>query len=186
MDNFEQVLAAAADLSRVLAASPGAKLIVTSRAPLRIAAEHELALGPLATEPAVALFLRRARAVDPRLQLEPGDEERIAQICARLDGLPLAIELAAARIKVLSPAEILDRLTRRLDLLASGPRDAPERQQTLRAAIGWSYDLLDEPGAAPVLPARRVRRRLHAGGRRSRLRPRRAGRHRRARRPLAC
>ena len=139
------MLAAAADLSRVLAASPGAKLIVTSRAPLRIAAEHELALGPLETEPAVALFLRRARAVDPRLALEPGDEARIEQICTRLDGLPLAIELAAARIKVLSPAEILDRLTRRLDLLSSGPRDAPERQQTLRAAIGWSYDLLDEP-----------------------------------------
>jgi predicted ATPase len=93
----------------------------------------------------VALFLRRARAVDPRLQLEPGDEERIAQICTRLDGLPLAIELAAARIKVLSVTEILDRLGRRLDLLSSGPRDAPERQQTLRAAIGWSYDLLDEP-----------------------------------------
>jgi predicted ATPase/DNA-binding SARP family transcriptional activator len=145
VDNFEQVLAAAADLSSVLAASPGAKLIVTSRAPLRLAAEHELALGPLGTEPAVALFLRRARAVDPRLQLEPGDEDRIAQICARLDGLPLAIELAAARIKVLSPTEILDRLTRRLDLLSSGPRDAPRRQQTLRAAIGWSYDLLDEP-----------------------------------------
>ena len=145
VDNFEQVLAAAADLSSVLAASPGAKLIVTSRAPLRIAAEHELALGPLETEPAVALFLRRARAVDPRLALEPGDEGRIEQICTRLDGLPLAIELAAARIKVLSPAEILDRLTRRLDLLSSGPRDAPERQQTLRAAIGWSYDLLDPP-----------------------------------------
>ena len=145
VDNFEQLLAAAPDLSSVLAASPGVKLIVTSRAPLRIASEHELALGPLASGPAVALFLRRARAVDTRLQLEPGDEERIAQICVRLDGLPLAIELAAARIKVLSPAEILDRLTRRLDLLSSGPRDAPQRQQTLRAAIGWSYDLLDEP-----------------------------------------
>ena len=93
----------------------------------------------------LALFLRRAKAVDPRLELEAGDDERIAEICTRLDGLPLAIELAAARIKVLSVAEILDRLTRRLDLLSSGPRDAPERQQTLRAAIGWSYDLLDAP-----------------------------------------
>ncbi len=143
IDNFEQLLDAAGELNPLL--SSGTKLIVTSRAPLRIAAEHELALGPLAAEPAAALFERRARAVDPRLELEPGDEQRIAEICSRLDGLPLAIELAAARIKVLSPAEILDRLTRRLDLLSSGPRDAPERQQTLRAAIGWSYDLLDEP-----------------------------------------
>src|SRR5919206_584941 len=103
----------------------------------------ELAPGPLAAEPAVALFLRRARAVDPRLALGNGDEPLIARICDRLDGLPLAIELAAARIKVLSPGEILDRLSRRLDLLSSGPRDAPVRQQTLRAAIGWSYDLLD-------------------------------------------
>jgi predicted ATPase len=91
----------------------------------------------------VALFERRARAVDPRLALEPGDDEHIERICARLDGLPLAIELAAARIKVLSPAEILHRLSRRLDLLSSGPRDAPVRQQTLRAAMAWSYDLLE-------------------------------------------
>ncbi|HEX6022160.1 MAG TPA: BTAD domain-containing putative transcriptional regulator [Solirubrobacter sp.] len=145
VDNFEQVLAAAPDLGAVLDASPDAKLIVTSRAPLHVSAEHELALGPLEREPAAALFLRRARAVNPRLQLEPGDEERIAEICARLDGLPLAIELAAARIKVLTPAQILDRLSRRLDLLSTGSRDAPQRQRTLRAAIGWSYDLLDAP-----------------------------------------
>ncbi len=143
VDNFEQLLDAAGELSVLLNASPRSKLVVTSRAPLRLAAEHELALGPLAAEPAAALFLRRARAVDPRLQLSNGDEPLIARICDRLDGLPLAIELAAARIKVLSPAEILDRLSRRLDLLSAGPRDAPQRQQTLRAAIGWSYDLLD-------------------------------------------
>ena len=107
IDNFEQLLDAAGELNPLL--SSGTKVIVTSRAPLRIAAEHELALGPLAAEPAAALFERRARAVDPRLELEPGDEQRIAEICARLDGLPLAIELAAARIKVLSPAENLDR-----------------------------------------------------------------------------
>ena len=140
VDNFEQVLDAAPDLSRVLAASPEAKIVVTSRAPLRIAAEHELALTPLARGPAVALFLRRARAVDSRLA---PDEAVVAQICARLDGLPLAIELAAARAKILSPAAMLQRLERRLDLLSSGPRDAPPRQQTLRGAIGWSYDLLD-------------------------------------------
>jgi predicted ATPase len=123
--------------------------VVTSRAAQRVQGEHELAMPPLAAEPSAELFVRRARARDPRLQLLPGDEERIRQICARLDGLPLAIELAAARMKVLKPAAILERLGRRLDLLNSGPRDAPVRQQTLRAAIGWSYDLLD-PDAQSV------------------------------------
>ncbi|WP_084286341.1 BTAD domain-containing putative transcriptional regulator [Solirubrobacter soli] len=143
IDNFEQLLDAAPELSRLLAASPQSKLVVTSRAALRIQGEHELGMPPLAAEPSAELFVRRARALDPRLALLPGDEERIRQICARLDGLPLAIELAAARMKVLKPAAILERLGRRLDLLSSGPRDAPARQQTLRAAIGWSYDLLD-------------------------------------------
>ena len=141
VDNFEQLLDAAPALNAILHASPRSKLVVTSRAPLRLAAEHELALGPLAAEPAVALFERRARAVNPRLRDDATGV--IEEICRRLDGLPLAIELAAARIKVLSPQDILDRLSRRLDLLSSGPRDAPRRQQTLRAAIGWSYDLLD-------------------------------------------
>jgi len=143
IDNFEQLLDAAPELGRLLAASPQSKLVVTSRAALRIHGEHELAMPPLAAEPAAELFVRRARALDRRLALAPGDEARIEQICARLDGLPLAIELAAARMKVLKPAAILERLGRRLDLLSSGPRDAPVRQQTLRAAIGWSYDLLD-------------------------------------------
>ena len=146
IDNFEQILAAANEVGALLAAHPDAKVVVTSRAPLRLAAEHELALGPLDAAPAAALFLRRARAVDPRLALEGGDEQRIEQICARLDGLPLAIELAAAGSKILSPASILERLGHRLDLLNTGPRDVPARQQTLRGAIGWSYDLLDEPG----------------------------------------
>jgi predicted ATPase/DNA-binding SARP family transcriptional activator len=143
VDNFEQLLDGAGHVADFLALAPRSKLIVTSRAPLHLAAEHELALPPLASRPAVALFQRRARAVDPRLELSERDEPVIAEIAGRLDGLPLAIELAAARIKVLTPAEILDRLSRRLDLLSSGPRDAPRRQQTLRAAIGWSYDLLD-------------------------------------------
>ncbi|MDA0168259.1 tetratricopeptide repeat protein [Solirubrobacter taibaiensis] len=141
VDNFEQLLDAAPALNAILHASPRSKLVVTSRAPLHLAAEHELALGPLAAEPAVALFERRARAVNPRLRDDATGV--IEEICRRLDGLPLAIELAAARIKVLSPQDILDRLSRRLDLLSSGPRDAPQRQQTLRAAIGWSYDLLE-------------------------------------------
>ena len=143
LDNFEQLLDAAGDLARLLAASPRSKVVVTSRAALRIGSEHEFAIPPLPAKPSSELFRRRARALNPRLQLQPGDDGRIEQICARLDGLPLAIELAAARTKVLSPAAILERLGKRLDLLSAGSRDAPRRQQTLRAAIGWSYDLLD-------------------------------------------
>ena len=149
IDNFEQLLDAAPEISRLLADSPRSKLIVTSRAALRIAEEYEFALPPLDAAPSAELFLRRARALDARLELAAGDERRIEQICARLDGLPLAIELAAARTKVLTPAAILDRLGHRLDLLSAGPRDAPARQQTLRAAIGWSYDLLD-PSARTI------------------------------------
>ncbi len=112
------------------------------------AGEHELAVPPLPAAASAELFVGRARALDPRLQLSAEDREAVERICARLDGLPLAIELAAARTKVLSPTAILSRLARRLDLLSAGPRDAPARQQTLRAAIGWSYDLLDPPARA--------------------------------------
>jgi predicted ATPase len=143
IDNFEHLLAAAADLAALLAASPGTKLVVTSRAALRLAGEHELAVPPLPAAASADLFVGRARALDPRLALSAEDRECVERICERLDGLPLAIELAAARTKVLSPPAILSRLERRLDLLSAGPRDAPARQQTLRAAIGWSYDLLD-------------------------------------------
>ena len=143
LDNFEQVLDAAPDVAALMAAAPRVKLVATSRAPLHVAGEQELAISPLAPAPAVELFVSRARALDPRLDPGAGDLERIERICERLDGLPLAIELAAARSKVLSPTAILERLEHRLDLLGAGPRDAPARQQTLRAAIGWSYDLLD-------------------------------------------
>jgi len=148
LDNFEQLLDAAPELARLLAASPRSKVVVTGRAALRLASEYEFALPPLAAEPAGELFQRRARALNPRLRLADGDDERIGQICRRLDGLPLAIELAAARTKVLTPAAILERLGRRLDLLSGGSRDAPARQQTMRAAIGWSYDLLDPAAQA--------------------------------------
>ena len=141
VDNLEQVLEAAPDLAALLATAPRVTLLATSRAPLRIAGERELAVSPLAREPAVELFVTRARGLGARV--EPGPD--VERICDRLDRLPLAIELAAARSKLLSPAAILDRLERRLDLLSSGPRDAPARQQTLRAAMGWSYDLLDAP-----------------------------------------
>ena len=142
-DNLEQVVEAAPALGELLAASPGSKLVATSRAPLRVAGEHELPVPPLAGGPARELFVARARAVDPRLAFTAEDQDAVDRICRRLDGLPLAIELAAARSKVLSPPAILDRLERQLDLLTAGPRDAPERQRTLRAAIGWSYDLLE-------------------------------------------
>jgi predicted ATPase len=148
IDNFEHLLAAAPDLGALLATSPGSKLVVTSRAALRLAGEHELAVPPLPAAASAELFLGRARALDPRLALSAEDRESVERICARLDGLPLAIELAAARTKVLSPPAILSRLERRLDLLSAGPRDAPARQQTLRAAIGWSCDLLDPEAQA--------------------------------------
>jgi predicted ATPase/DNA-binding SARP family transcriptional activator len=148
IDNFEQVLPAAPDLGRLLADAPGVTLLVTSRAALRLAGEHELAVPPLAAAPSADLFLRRARALDPRLELSPADTAAVERICERLDGLPLAIELAAARTKVLSPEAILERLGHRLDLLSAGPRDAPARQQTLRAAIGWSHELLDPDAQA--------------------------------------
>ncbi len=143
VDNFEQVLAAAPDLGRLLAAAPRATLVVTSRAALRIAGETVLAIAPLAPAPASDLFKRRARSLNPRLALGAEEETSVRRICERLDGLPLAIELAAARSPVLTPAAILERLEGRLDLLRAGPRDAPVRQQTLRATIDWSYDLLD-------------------------------------------
>jgi predicted ATPase len=138
LDNMEQVVGAAGDLGGLLAAAPNLSLLVTSREPLRIAGEREFPLRPLAEAPAVELFRQRAEAVLPEFS---GDYGRLAEICRRLDSLPLAIELAAARVKVLPPGELLTRLERRLPLLTTGRRDLPERQQTLRATIDWSYDL---------------------------------------------
>ena len=137
LDNFEQLVDAAPAVAELLAREAGVTALVTSQAALRLSGEHEVPLAPLATAPAVELFVGRARGVDP-------DDPAIPEICARLDGLPLAIELAAARTRLMAPAAILDRLGRRLDLLTGGPRDAPARQRTLRAAIEWSHDLLSE------------------------------------------
>ena len=133
-DNFEHLLGAAAALGDLLARCPKAKALVTSREPLHLSAEREYAVPTLAGAEAAELF--QARSV------ETGPADVVAAICRRLDCLPLAVELAAARTKVLSPATILERLERSLPLLTGGPRDAPERQQTLRATIAWSYDLL--------------------------------------------
>ncbi len=158
LDNFEQVTAAASDLAALLASCPKVKALVTSRLILHIRGEREFPLSPLATpdtkrsqdleslhaNPAVALFLERAQAVKPDLDLTAENASAISEICVRLDGLPLAIELAAARVKLLPPASMLPRLANRLQLLTGGARDLPERQQTLRDAIAWSFDLLDD------------------------------------------
>jgi predicted ATPase/class 3 adenylate cyclase len=155
LDNFEHLLGSAAVVADLLSGSR-VDLLVTSRAPLRVQGEHEYLVptlrlpdhsqrtnaAALASNEAVALFVDRARAVRPDFELTDAIAPMIAEICARLDGLPLAIELAAARIKVLPPAALLSRLERRLPLLTGGRRDAPERQRTLRDTIAWSYDLL--------------------------------------------
>lgn len=157
LDNVEQVLAAVRALADLLARCSGMKLLVTSRAALRIRGEHEFPVMPLpvpdparphtpdalARYAAVALFAQRARAVRPNFALTPAQAPAVAAICARLDGLPLAIELAAARSNLFTPSALLARLERRLPLLSDGARDLPERQRTLEDAIAWSYDLLD-------------------------------------------
>jgi predicted ATPase len=138
LDNLEQVVAAAGEIAHLLSACPNLSVLATSREPLRIAGEREFPLRTLAEAPAVELFRQRAEAVLPGFSAE---YHRLAEICRRLDSLPLAIELAAARVKVLPPGELLRRLEQRLPLLTSSRRDLPERQQTLRATIEWSYDL---------------------------------------------
>jgi predicted ATPase/class 3 adenylate cyclase len=159
LDNFEHVIEAGAEVAAVMARAPRVKAVVTSRAPIHIAAEHEYAVPPLALpDPghlpqlqvltqyeAVALFIARAQAVKPDFEVASGNAAAVAEICVRLDGLPLAIELAAARVRMVSPQAILQRLDQRLKLLVGGARDAPARQQTLHGAIDWSYRLLPEP-----------------------------------------
>jgi predicted ATPase/class 3 adenylate cyclase len=160
LDNFEQVVAVAAPLvAELLSESPRVRIIVTSRAVLHLSGEQEFSVPPLSVpDPhglreaaalsqyeAVALFIDRARAIKSDFEVTDENAQAVAEISSRLDGLPLAIELAAARIKVLDADAILDRLRRRLPVLASGPRDLPARQRTLHGAIGWSYELLDPP-----------------------------------------
>jgi predicted ATPase/predicted Ser/Thr protein kinase len=156
LDNFEHLVQAAPTVAELLAMGPNLKILVTSRAALHVYGEHEFPVPPLAMPdsrstppvevlsqyPAVALFVQRAVAAKPDFELSRENAAAVTEICARLDGLPLAIELAAARVKVLSPSSMLTRLASRLQLLTGGARDLPERQQTLRAAMDWSYDLL--------------------------------------------
>jgi predicted ATPase/DNA-binding winged helix-turn-helix (wHTH) protein len=157
LDNFEHLIQAAPTVAELLAAAPNLKILVTSRAALHLYGEHEFPVPPLALPdsrsmptveilsqcPAVALFVQRAAAARPDFALNRENASAIAEICARLDGLPLAIELAAARVKVLSPSAMRTRLASRLQLLTGGARDLPQRQQTLRATMDWSYDLLN-------------------------------------------
>src|SRR5215210_3959998 len=134
LDNLEQVLAAAPGLSELLEQCANLRLLVTSRALLRVAGERDYPVDPLPEDDAVALFRERAASAEPI--------EAVQEICRRLDGLPLAVELAAVRTRLLSPSELLERLEHALPILTGGRRDAPERQRTLRATIEWSYDLL--------------------------------------------
>jgi non-specific serine/threonine protein kinase len=156
LDNLEQVLDAAADIALLVSHCPALQVIATSRAPLKIGVESEFCLPPLelpakdATSlealeacPSVALLVQRAEKVKPGFALTEANAAAIAAICRRLDGLPLALELAAARVRILEPAALLQRLDHALDLLTSGDRDLPLRQRTLRATISWSYSLLD-------------------------------------------
>jgi predicted ATPase/class 3 adenylate cyclase len=138
LDNFEQIVSAAPRLTSLLEEAPNVRVLVTSREPLHIHGEHRYAVDPLEEEDAFALFSERARAVDADFR----PDGAVAEICRRLEGLPLALELAAARIAVLTPEELLARLDRALPLLTGGTRDAPDRQRTLRATIEWSYELL--------------------------------------------
>ena len=139
LDNLEHLLDAAADVAAL--ASPTVSVLVTSRAPLRVTGEQEYPLGPLPVDDGVELFVERARAVRPAFREATGT---LGELVRRLDGLPLAIELAAARVRLLTPEAILDRIDHRLTLLTGGARDRPTRQQTLRGAIEWSYGLLGE------------------------------------------
>ncbi len=156
LDNFEQIVPAAIAIAELLIACSTVKALVTSRATLHVRGEHEWPIGPLrvpdlrdlpetdilADVPAVTLFVQRAEAVRPDFRLTDENRAAIAALCAHLDGLPLAIELAAARIRAMTPAELLARLTHRLPLLTGGAYDLPVRQQTMRDTIAWSYDLL--------------------------------------------
>ncbi len=164
IDNVEQVLAAAPTLVDLLMQAPRVKALVTSRAPMRVAGEQIYAVPPLPLPPepaeratareagweelagneAVQLFVDRAQAADGHFRLTPDNAAAIAAICRRTDGLPLALELAAARIRLLTPAALLTQLSMRLPVLADGPRDQPDRLRTMRDAIAWSHDILSE------------------------------------------
>ena len=175
LDNFEQVLDAAPLVGELLNRSPGLRVVCTSRAPLHLSAEQRYPVEPLAvTDAAVQMFRERAQARDPGFEITPANADAVATICRRLGGLPLALELAAARIGFLSPQELAAGLDDALGLLVGGTRDKPDRQRTLRATLDWGH-------AAPV------RRRSAARSRRLRSSPaaRRSTRRSRSRKPTS-
>ncbi len=156
LDNFEHLMAGAPMVAALIRDCPYLHVLVTSREPLRVRGEREVQVNPLPVpefkqldlpeqlraNASVMLFIQRASDLRPDFSLNEANAQQIAEICRQLDGLPLAIELAAARIRLLSPAALMERLGKRLGLLTEGARDAPNRQQTLRGTIAWSYDLL--------------------------------------------
>ena len=158
LDNLEQVVTVAPEIAGLIASCPRLRIVATSRTPLQISAEQEYPLAPLALPPAgeevppetlvafpaVAVFVGRARAARPSFELTEQNAAAVAEVCRRLDGLPLALGLAAARLRLLSPEALLERLDHALNLLTTGSRDTPRRHQTLRATIEWSHSLLDE------------------------------------------
>ena len=155
LDNVEHLVAAAPAVAKLAATAPGLKILASSREPLHVSGERVFPVPPLevpevgggwdavAANEAVHLFVERAQAIRPDFELTEANAPAVAAICRRLDGLPLAIELAAARVVLLPPAALLARLDERLDLLTGGPRDRPERHQTLRATLDWSHGLLE-------------------------------------------
>ena len=159
LDNLEQVVAAAPEVADLVQSCPGLRIVTTSRTPLRIAAERDFALAPLglppqsgsespkslAAYPSVALFVERGRAARSSFALTTENTDAVGAVCRRLDGLPLALELAAARLRLLTPEALLEKLDHALGVLTSGQRDVPERQRALRATIDWSHSLLTEP-----------------------------------------
>ena len=186
LDNFEQVLGAAPAVTELLAGAAGLKVLATSRAPLGLYGEHEFPVPPLTLPDlksppplesltqyeAVGLFVERARAVKPDFEVTNESAPAVAEICVRLDGLPLAIELAQRGSSAAAKA-MLQRLTSRLKLLTGGARDLPERQRTLRGAIEWSFALLDEGERTLFAQSCGLLRRAHPGSHRGHLRRRR-------------
>ena len=185
LDNFEHVLPAAPLVAELLGACPALRVLTTSRASLRLSGEHLYSVPPLALPDAsrlppleelgqtaaVRLFVDRVRAVKSDFALSEANAPAVVEIVRRLDGLPLALELVAARARALSPAALAVRLDRSLPLLTGGAQDLPDRQRTLRDTIAWSYDSAQARRAGPLSPPWRLRGRMHPGGGRDSCQP---------------